>query len=149
MNTPRNGTPPAPVDDHDWRAQENALASAADRRDALLARALRTLPVSQPPAGFAAGIARLAAAGAPVAMREEEPKLERVLLNVLVVAFALAAVVVVAIYGGTWLSMSGDAIGNNATQWVLAGAACLGLSWMLGGARQLFEMAHPAASPQG
>lgn len=146
MNTPRKGMPPGPVDEHDWQVQESAISAATDRRDALLARALRSMPVSQPPAGFAASVARLAVAGAPIVAPAKEPKLDRVLLDILVVVFAVSAIVVVAIYGREWLAMSGEAIGSNATLWALAGAACLGLSWAMGGVRRLFESLHPAIS---
>ncbi|HRO26873.1 MAG TPA: sulfatase-like hydrolase/transferase [Luteimonas sp.] len=66
MNTPRppRSTDAHPVDERDWLAQERALPDpSGDRRDAVLARALRTMPVSRPPADFAAEVARLAAAG--------------------------------------------------------------------------------------
>ena len=142
MNTPRHDNA---ADTHEWTAQEEALSTPVRRADALLARALRTQPLSQPPADFAAAVARMARQASPLAAREE-PKLDRVLLNLLVAVFAVSAVVVVALYGSTWLAMSGEAIGRNATQWLLAGSACLGLSWAFGGARRLFEATHADAS---
>ena len=54
MNTrPSRPTAPGPVADRDWQAQEQALASPGHRADALLARALRSQPLPEPPPGFA------------------------------------------------------------------------------------------------
>ncbi|MGJ4729868.1 hypothetical protein ACQYWP_11380, partial [Luteimonas sp. SDU101] len=63
MNTrpPRPSTP-GPVAERDWLAQEQALEASSRRADALLARALHSQPLSQPPQDFAAGVAALAAA---------------------------------------------------------------------------------------
>ncbi len=149
MNANRTDNTAQHVDEQDWRAQETALAGAsADRRDALLARALHTLPASRPPQGFAEDVARLVAAGGLAKARqpEPEPNLERVLLNALVVVFAVSAVVVVVTQGGQWWAMAGDAIGTGATQWLLAGVACIALSWGLGGVRRLLDAAHAPAT---
>lgn len=137
MNTPRHD-----IDAREWAAQEDALSAPVRRADAVLVRALRTPPASQPPADFAASVARLAQQGAPVAAREESPAFDRWLLNALLAVFALAAAVVVALYGPQWWAMSGRAIGTAATQWGLAGAACLALSWAMGSARRLVEATH-------
>lgn len=142
MNDTRPPRPAVPrsVEERDWLAQERALAHpAGDRRDALLARALRTMPVSQPPADFAAAVAALAASGATVASREPDAKLERMLFNGLLAVFALAVVVVAAMYGGQWWAMASEGLGRGAAQWALAAGACLLLSWLPGGARRLYE----------
>ncbi len=141
MNTTRNGPPPA-IDEHHWRAQEDALAGAGDRHDALLARALATLPASQPPAGFAAAVARLAATR-PLLALPVEPAFERVLLNVLAWILALAALAAAALYGGQWLAQLRAGLGEGAATWVLAAAACAGLSWALGGLRAWRERRPP------
>lgn len=150
MNANRTDNTGQHVDEQDWRAQEAGLAGAADRRDALLARALRTSPASRPPQGFAEDVARLVATGALATGRQPEPEpesnLERVLLNALLVVFAVSAVVVVAIQGGQWWAMAGDAIGTGATQWLLAGVASIALSWGLGGMRRLLDAAHATAT---
>lgn len=138
---PRAGEPPA-IEERDWLAQERALAGG-DRGDALLAQALRTQPVASPPPGFAADMARLAA---PVAAVRDDGRLERLLLNGLLVALALGTFVVALIYGGQWLALANRSIGAGGTQWALAGAACVALSWALGGARRLFAPMPPAAA---
>lgn len=143
MNTDRNGMPPA-LDPRDWEAQEAALATPRHRADALLAHALRTMPVGEPPAGFAAEVARLAAARRP-AVAVEDAGFERRLLQGLLAVFALSAAAVVALFGGQWWAQAAGAFGSGTLQWGLAGAICLGLSWLLSDGRRVFEAAaHPA-----
>ena len=140
---PRAGEPPA-IDERDWIAQEHALAGE-DRRDALLARALRTPPPSAPPPpGFAADMARLVAPAA--AAHQDEGRWEKRLLNGLFVAFALGALVVALLYGGQWFALASRALGAGGAQWALAGAACVALSWALGAARRLFVSLPPTAA---
>ena len=130
MNTPRmpRATGPRPVDEQDWRAQERAIAApSGDPRDALLARALRTLPVSQPPDGFAAEVAALAAAGARVDT-EADGGLERILLRVLLLLLSRVAAGALAYYGGGWWAAARSALGAGAAQWAFAGLACLLMS---------------------
>lgn len=137
-HTPPHGSTPAPVDERDWLAQERALGGAGDARDALLARALREPPVSQPPPDFAAAVARLAATAAPLSAAVE-PRLERVLLAVLAAAMGLAALVALAIWGGQWWALSAQAIGAATVPWVALAGGCLLLSWLPGAARGLLE----------
>jgi len=139
---PRAGEPPA-IEERDWLAQERALAGG-DRRDALLAQALRTQPVASPPPGFAADMARLVAPAD--ALRSDDGRLERTLLNGLFVLFALGSLVVALIYGGQWFALANQSLGAAGTQWALAGAACVALSWALGGARRLFAPMPPPAA---
>ena len=152
MNTTRHRGPrphptvdPPAVEERDWLAQERALAPAGgDRRDALLAQALRTLPVSSPPPDFAAATARLVA---PVgAVRRDDGRLERLLLNGLFAAMALGVLIVALAYGGQWLALANRSLGAGGTQWALAGAACVALSWAMGGARRLFAPSPPTAA---
>ena len=152
MNTTRHRGPPPPqageppaIEERDWIAQERALAPAGgDRRDALLAQALRTQPAASPPPGFAADMARLVAPAG--AVRGDDGRLERMLLNGLFAAMALGALVAALAYGGQWLALATEALGAGGTQWALAGGACVALSWALGGARGLFAPRPPAAT---
>lgn len=120
-----------PIEHRDWNAQEQALAGAGDRRDALLSRALRTAAASSmPPPGFAADVARRVRlrASAPV-----DAQLERVLQRVLFVAMALAALVALSIYGAAIVQSLAAALGGGAPQWIMLAGACLALSaWPAG-----------------
>ncbi len=152
MNTTRQRGPrphptvdPPDVEERDWLAQERALAPAGgDRRDALLAQALRTQPMVSPPPDFAADTARLVAPGR--AVRGDDGRLERLLLNGLFAAMALGTLVAALAYGGQWLALASRSLGAGGMQWALAGAACVALSWALGGARRLFVPSPPAAA---
>ncbi|WP_202839661.1 hypothetical protein [Luteimonas saliphila] len=131
------------VAERDWQAQERALSGAAgDRRDLLLARALRTMPVSQPPVDFAAAVARLAASG----RRDPAPEssLERVLLHVLLAAMALTGAGAVAVYGARWWTLAGELFGTQAAQWGVIAALCLLLSWLPNGVRRVLDAAGRA-----
>lgn len=126
---------PDPVSEHDWLAQEQALRSPAMRRpDLLLARALRTLPASGPPPGFAAEVAAMAAAGPAVA---RDGRLEAGLLRVLLVLLAASALGALAWYGGLWWALASRSLGAGAAQWALVGATCLLLSWLPDLARRM------------
>lgn len=143
MNThPPRHAAQGPVAERDWLAQEQALSAPGHRADALLARALRSLPASQPPPGFAAEVAALAAAGAPVAAAGDT-RLERALLNGLLAVLVLATLGTVAYFGGDWWRLASGALGDGAAQWALLGAACLLLSWLPEAARRLRETGQP------
>jgi hypothetical protein len=130
MNTPRQPPGAPPPDEAGWIAQERALASPADPRDALLAHALRTLPRAGPPAGFAEATVRHVQAEleamAPGEARAE--RLERALLRGLLLVLALSALGAVALFGGQWWHWAHQALGGEAAQWAAVGAACLALS---------------------
>ena len=137
---PRHG-PREAVAERDWLAQEQALSSPDHRADALLARALRSLPVSQPPPGFAADVAARAAAGrSPSA---GDGGLERALLNALLAVLVLATLATVAYFGGDWWRLAGHALGEGAAQWALLGATCLLLAWLPEAALRLRETGRP------
>ncbi len=142
MNT-RTRHPDA-VSERDWLAQEQALHSPGRRADLLLARALRTMPVSQPPPEFAAQVAALAAAGnLPRPVADEAP-LERVLLRILLALLGLSTLGALGWFGGQWWALASEALGAGAAQWAVVGAACLLLSWLPDLARR---MQGPAAAP--
>lgn len=125
-----------PVDERDWLAQERALSMPSGHRaDALLAQALRTLPTPQPPPGFAAEMARLAAPGPQASA--VDTRLDRLLLNVLLALLALASIGAALWYGNQWWALASQALGAGAAQWALLGATCLLLSWLPEAARRL------------
>ena len=140
---PSRSADPAPVDEREWLAQEQALSMPSNRRaDVLLVRALRTLPESQPPSGFAAEVARLAAAG-PRQATAMDARLERRLLNLLLGVLALASLGAAAWYGSQWWALASQTLGAGAAQWALLGAACLLLSWLPEAARRLRDGRSP------
>lgn len=122
------------VEHSDWIAQERALSAGGDRRDAMLSRALRTMPVSQPPEGFATSVARLAETRAAAA---GDGRLEQVLQQWLFAAMAIGALVAMLVYGDAIWRASVDLLGSGAMHWILAGSACLALSWLATGLQQL------------
>lgn len=144
MNT-RTRHPDA-VSERDWLAQEHALHSPDRRADLLLARALRTMPVSQPPPEFAAQVAALAAAGHRPCPAADEAPLERVLLRILLALLGLSTLGALAWFGGRWWALASEALGAGALQWALVGAVCLLLSWLPDLARR---MQDPAAVRPG
>jgi hypothetical protein len=134
-----------PAREREWQAQERAFAAerlgldpAADdarvRRYRLLARTLRQpMPVALP-ADFAQRTAAQAAA-ASSRRRTAGAHVESVLTAVLIVTLAVAAGVVVANYGDTWLPAFRHLLPTGsapATGWLLTLGGCLGASWLLG-----------------
>lgn len=131
-----------PAREREWLAQENALRrerlhldpagdDARSQRYRLLARALRTAPPDCLPADFARQVSALVATPAheaPPAMT-----LERVLTITLAGMLVLAAGTVTVIYGAAWWPSFEVLLPTPAaSQWLLALAGCLGLSWLLG-----------------
>lgn len=124
-----------PVDEREWQAQERALQEerlhlgGGDPRLGsyrAIARALR-----QPlPHGLPADFARQLAARlgrAPL-----DTRVEQGLLRGLVALFGLSGAVVAAMYGQAWLPAILavlPASSPNAMPWLLAVAACVGMSW--------------------
>lgn len=135
---------PPPPDDRpqreaqEWQAQERALREeraglpmdAGDARVAqyrLLVRALRAPAMEPLPADFAAQVVRRVEADAALGDR-----LERWLLNGLILGLAVLALYVVANYGGTWW----DAIASPVAQapsglghWLPVLGLCAGATW--------------------
>ncbi|GAA0887660.1 hypothetical protein [Rhodanobacter soli] len=138
-----------PFDDaaheREWLAQERAMQrerlqldpagdDARSRRYRLLARALREPLPDALPADFAQQlVARVAAA--PARRTTSGTGFEATLTLALATVLAVAAGVVVAIYGGAWLPSFVALLPPPhapATRWLLALAGCLGASWLLG-----------------
>lgn len=128
------------LDEREWQAQERGMraaqrddTSATDPQVAnyrVVAQALRSAPHSQPPADFAAAVARLAAA-------RSDAGLERVLSRMLLAVFVVSSVVVTALYGGRWWQSVHQTLGGDALAWLLAGMGCLAVSWLLGQLRPI------------
>lgn len=94
-----------------------------------IAQVLRHPPPVDLPPDFAARVARIAEAHAPVPALAEAPAFERVLIRTLAVVFALCAVVAGLVYGERVLAQLQMAIGMQGLQWAALLAGCLGLSW--------------------
>ena len=132
-------------DDREWLAQERARLEARNpgatpSADPMVARyrrmsqALRMPMADALPDDFAAHVARLAQAGVVVDAPLDAPDavFERKLTNLFVGLFAIAAVVVAAIYGSQWLPPILDLLHLDsavAVNWALALAACVGTTW--------------------
>jgi hypothetical protein len=127
-------------DEREWQLQERAMRrerlhldaagdDARTRRYRLLARALREPLPEGLPADFARSVAARATA-APASFR-----VESLLMTLLTLTLGIAAIAVVAIYGGEWLpsfSAIVPAPRGQAGDWLLAFAGCVGASWLLG-----------------
>ena len=138
-----------PFDDtaheREWLVQERAMRrerlqldptgdDARSRRYRLLARALREPLPDALPADFAQRLAARVAA-APTRRAAPGRSFESTLTLALATVLAVAASVVVAIYGGTWLPSFVTLLPSPhapATRWLLALTGCLGVSWLLG-----------------
>jgi len=139
--------PPFDDDAHEreWQAQERAMQrerlqldpagdDARSRRYRLLARALHEPPTEALPANFAQQLAARVAA-TPTRRTTSGTRFESALTLALATALVVAAGVVVAIYGGTWLPSFVTLLPAPhapATHWLLVLAGCLGASWLLG-----------------
>ncbi|HEY8328755.1 MAG TPA: hypothetical protein VIO59_09970 [Rhodanobacter sp.] len=141
--------PIPPFDDaaheREWLVQERAMRrerlqldpagdDARSRRYRLLARTLREPLPDVLPADFAQQLAgRVAATPAPRAASGSS--FESTLTLALATVLAVAAGVVVAIYGSAWLPSFLTILPTPhapTTRWLLALAGCLGASWLLG-----------------
>ncbi|WP_426700979.1 hypothetical protein ACPPVV_16630 [Rhodanobacter sp. Col0626] len=131
-----------PAQEREWLAQENALRrerlhldpagdDARSHRYRLLARTLRTAPPDGLPADFAQQVSAMA--GMPAHEQASSMALEGMLTTVLASVLLLAAATVTIIYGSAWWpSFKALLPAPAATQWLLALAGCLGMSWLLG-----------------
>ena len=149
MNHPSDDNIP-PFDDtaseREWLVQERAMRrerlqldsindDARTRRYRLLARALREPLPDALPVDFAQRLAERVTAS-PAARRViSGTRFEFALLLALATVLAVAAGVVVAMYGNTWLPSFMTILPTPhapAARWLLALAGCLGTSWLLG-----------------
>ena len=136
-----NTTTPPEFDPREWEAQERGLKAARTREAGAIdpaaadyravARALASAPRSQPPPGFAADVALLAA--------RREAGLDRLLSRLLPPMFVVASLGAGARYGGAWWHAVQPSLGADALGWLLVGAGCVGLSWFM---RQLLAAGH-------
>jgi len=147
-------------DEREWLAQERARLEARNpgatpSDDPMVARyrrmshALRMPMDDALPGDFAANVARLAQAGVVVDAPFDAPDaaLERKLTGLFVGIFAIAAVVVAAIYGSQWLPPILGLLHLDsavAVNWALALAACVGATWATEQLRRNKERTHAA-----
>lgn len=120
-----------PVDPGEWELQERGMRAARGREagamDAaaldyrIVAEALVSLPRSEPPADFAAGVAACAA--------RREAGIERLLSRILLATFAVALVVACSCYGEQGWQALRQAFGDASLGWMLASLGCVALSW--------------------
>ena len=132
-------------DEREWEAQERGMRAARGQAPADLdplaleyrtvARAVLSHPVGAPPGDF---VARAAAR-----IARHEGGIERPLSRVLVAVFAIALVAAAVIYGTRYWQVFQQA-GGPASGWVLAGLACVALSWL---SRQLAVIARRPDGP--
>lgn len=115
-------------DEHEWQAQEAALqalregSAGGDDGYRRVIEALRDAPMPMLPAGFAATVARRAEAQAAA-----DRRFERRLAVGLGIAFAVGAIVALAVFG----HLGGAAIAGQwsaSLHWLFAAAACVGLT---------------------
>ncbi len=118
-------------DEHEWQAQEAAWQSLLDGSsggDAGYRRvmhALRDAPAPMLPAGFAATVACRAEAQATA-----DRRFERRLAVGLGIAFAVAAIIAMAVFGRLGgAATAGQWIGS--LHWLFAAAACVGVTAMM------------------
>lgn len=130
------------AEEREWLAQERALRDERTRAIASedpalaayrdVARALRTPLPDALPVDFAPSIAARCRRPAT----QLDTRLEQHVQRALLVALAVAAALVCAVYGGDWLRASVSALPllahPTALNWSAALAACLGLSWASG-----------------
>ncbi len=122
----------APFDADEWEQQERGHRAARQSADAGLdpiareyrqvARAVQSRSRSAPPADFAATVAREAAA--------RETGIERWLSRWLAITLVLVLGAVCVRYGASMWAMFQQALGSEASGWILAGLGCAGLSWV-------------------
>ncbi|RPD84045.1 hypothetical protein [Luteimonas sp. 100069] len=131
------------LDETRWQAQEHGVTDAPrDHGDAVLGRALRTLPSSRPPVDFAADVAR-AAACAGLAAGFTHPG-ERLLMKALGITMGAGLAGCTLAYGEAWIAAIALALGEGALRWGLLGGACLAISGLPWRHRLAFAGRAPA-----
>lgn len=108
---------PLPIDEADWQAQERTLRS---QENSVLASALATHRIGEPPVDFAASVV------ASVALRESAA--ERRTIRLLLAAFAVVIGVAIAFYGASCWQALNALPGDHARGWVVIGLTCIVLS---------------------
>jgi len=119
-------------DDHEWAAQECGLRAATQGGDAVqtpaersyrrIASALRSVPLSAPPADFTAAVA--------AAVMQRQRQRERLWVDLFLGFCALVLMWAVWCYGPrSWRALNESLGGDWA--WLLVGLTCLGASWLL------------------
>lgn len=138
MNSRKEGQ----VDEREWEMQERGLRAMRDggtaRNDPAaesyrrVAAALDCAPRSEPPRDFASEMA--------MQIARQNAGIERALFRGLFLLLAVSALIVTALYGGQWWQAMQATLTDGALQWILAGAGCMALSWMIGQLRRSTEL---------
>ena len=120
------------VDEAEWAAQERGMRAAADANShgltgneaayRAVAEALASMPRSEPPTDFAAGVMQ--------SLAQRDAGLERALSRALLALFVMVAATIGVVYGQPFWQLLGQALGSDALGWVMASIGCLSLSWM-------------------
>jgi Na+/alanine symporter len=129
MSTTRESS----IDEREWQAQErgmrsthdNALEDSLTQHYRVVANALYSSLRSQPPDNFASTVAQLAAT-------RSNRGLERMLLQMLLIVFAISSIIVFVLYGGRWWQSLHQTFASDALAWLLASMSCLLVSWVFG-----------------
>lgn len=117
------------IDEAEWAAQERGMRASADAHGLTgneaayraVAEALASMPRSEPPADFAAGVVSQLA--------RREAGLERHLPRILLVAFVGVATVLGVLNFEPGLQLLHQAFSDEALGWVVLGLGCVALSW--------------------
>lgn len=120
------------IDPEEWQAQERGLRAALSGQRAgpeatdylRIAQAIACAPQSGPPMRFARDVA--------VRIARHDAGIERWVSRVLLAVLAIAVLALGALFGPAWWSTVERTAGSAATGWLLAGAACVALSWLAG-----------------
>jgi len=129
------------IDEREWQAQERALRAArlhlaggdVDAGYRRVAQALRQAPPVQLPADFARQLARRVGAATL------DLQLERWLLRGVLLVLAVAVPVVLLRYAASGTEVAAavfPALSQAAPGWLLAGVACVALSWSMEAGRK-------------
>jgi hypothetical protein len=120
------------MDEAEWAAQERGMraASGADAHGLsgteasyrAVAEALASMPRSEPPADFAAGVVQRLA--------RREAGLERPLSRILLAAFVLVAAILAVVHFEAGWQLLRQAFSDDALDWGVLGLGCVALSWV-------------------
>lgn len=120
------------IDPEEWQAQERGLRAALSGQRAgpeatdylRIAQAIACAPQSGPPMRFARDVA--------VRIARHDAGIERWVSRILLALLALAVLAIGAMFGPAWWDAIKQSAGPTASGWLLAGAACVALSWLAG-----------------
>lgn len=142
-----SNTDKALIEESEWEAQERGLRAALGRDASTLdaaavnyrvvARALMSIPRSEPPEDFAADVVKRVA--------RHDAGIERHLSRFLLALFVVVSSLVGVLYGELWWQALHHTLRDDARGWVLAGIGCVTISWICS---LLLQQAIHAAEPR-